>query len=277
MQTEAQTSRPVVFDYEEPADFFRDLGEYYRKTRRGFSVRSKSRSVDGCSPALISQVLNKQRKLKRDQLFNFAKVFALNATEVGFVDELLKSDQVEFRLKSSESAAKNGPHLKVPKNHLLADWLHPYVKDLVELKSFKLDAKWIVQQLGGIANLTRIEKSVQFLLREGFWRQTPRGKTVLEESAAVTTNDIPNEKIKNFHKQALKIAAKGLEELPVHRRTASTVLVAVNADTRDELRAMIAKFQNELTAFIEKHPDNKEELVQVAIHMTPIGGQRAQL
>jgi uncharacterized protein (TIGR02147 family) len=275
MQSETQTSRPVVFDYEDPANFFRDLGEYYRKTRRGFSVRSRSKDTSGCSPALISQVLNGQRKLKRDQLLNFAKVFALSSTEINFVDELLKSDQVEFSVGDSESSQVSFKP-KVPKNHLLADWLHPYVKDLVELKNFKLDTKWIVQHLGGIANLARIEKSVQFLLREGFWRQTPQGKVVLEESAAVTTNEIPNEKIKNFHKQALKIAAKGLEELPIHRRKASTILVAVNADTRDELRAMINKFQNDLTTFIEKHPANKDELVQVAIHMTPIGGQHAQ-
>lgn len=176
--------RPIVFEYKNPADFFRDLGEYNRKTRRGFSIRSKSKGISGCSPALISQVIKGQRKLKRDQLLNFAKIFGLNTTEINHIDELLKAEQVN--LFSQSHLDEKIPKVKIPKNHLLAHWLHPYVKDLVELKGFKLDAKWILQHLGPIAPLERIEKSIQFLLKEGFWRQTPDGKIVPEETAVTT-------------------------------------------------------------------------------------------
>lgn len=269
-----QKSRPVVFDYIDPAEFLRDLGDYLRKNRRGFSVRSRSKDTSGCSPALISQVLKGQRKLKRDQLMNFAKVFALNSTEFNFIDDLLKAEKSDA-LPHVSADSKDQNAAKIPKNHILADWIHPYVKDLVELKDFRFDSKWMLQHLGGIANLQKIEKSVHFLLREGFWRKTPEGKVVPEEAAVVTTNEIPNEKIKAFHRQALKIAAKGLDDFPIHRRKASTVLIAVNGDTKEELKTLINKFQNDLTAFIENHPKHKDELVQVSIHMTPIGGRDA--
>lgn len=264
--------RPVVFDYTDPSDFFRDLGKYNKETRRGFSIRARSKNVVGCSPALISQVLKGQRKLKRDQLLNFAKIFGLTNTEINHIEKLLKSEQASRPLNSFSIPHKE-PAAKVPKNHLLADWLHPYVKDLIELKDFKLDVKWMLQHLGFAAPLPKIEKSVQFLLKEGFWRKTPEGKIVQEEAAVITTNEIPNEKIKAFHRQALKIAAKGLEEFPVNRRKASTILVAVNEDSKEELKSLINKFQNDLVSFIENHPQNKDELMQVTIHMTPIGGQ----
>ena len=266
------TVRPVVFDYTDPSEFFRDLGEHNRETRRGFSVRARSKNLVGCSPALISQVLKGQRKLKRDQLLNFAKVFGLTTTEVNHIDNLLKSEQTQGAL-SDFSIPTTETTKKVPKNHLLADWLHPYVKDLIELKDFKLDVKWMLQHLGFAATPPKIEKSVQFLLKEGFWRKTPEGKIVPEEAAVVTTNEIPNEKIKAFHKQALKIAAKGLEEFPVNRRKASTILVAVNEDSKEELKALINKFQSDLVSFMESHSQDKDELMQVTIHMTPIGGQ----
>jgi uncharacterized protein (TIGR02147 family) len=276
MVQKAQAIRPVVYDYSEPGLFFRDLGEYYRKTRRGFSVRSKSKNLLGCSPALISQVISGKRKLKRDQLSNFCYVFSLNSSEVQFIDELLKSSKGRISAVDRQSdQMKVKP--RVAKNHLLADWLHPYVKDLIELKNFKMEARWFALNLGGIAKLSRIEKSIEFLFREGFWRRTQTGKVVLDEAAALTTNEIPNEKIKNFHRHALKIAAKGLEDLPVQRRKASTVLVAVNSNSRDELRTMINKFQNDLIQFIETHSGEKDELVQVVVHMTPIGGQRVHI
>lgn len=271
MQKTAQTGRPVVFDYLNPAEFLRDLADYHRVTRRGFSVRSRSKDLSGCSPALISQVLKGRRKLKRDHLLNFAKIFLLNSTEINHLDALLKADRMGASPSHDEEPAKEKKP-KTAKNHLLADWINPYVKDLVELRDFSLDSKWMLKHLGFAANLAKIEKSVSFLLREGFWRKTPQGKIVPEEAAVITTNEIPNEKIRDFHKQALKIAAKGLEDFPVHRRKASTIVVAVNADTRDELKALIDKFQSDLITFIENHPKHKEELVQVAIHMTPVGG-----
>ena len=265
-----ELNRPVVFDFSNPADFFRALGEYNRKARRGFSVRARSKELSGCSPALVSQVLNGERRLKRDQLPNFARVFMLNSTEVDYIDDLLKtthsSNLPELRGVASPRASR------VAKNHLLSDWLHPYVKDLVELRDFQLSSRWMLQKLGGVAPLKKIEKSVQFLFREGFWRKTENGKVVPEEQAVVTTNDIPNEKIRAFHRRALKIAQDGLEQFPVSRRKASTVLVAVNDETQDELKALLNKFHKELIEFIELHPPRKTELVQVAIHMTPVGG-----
>lgn len=274
MQKTLIAGRPVVFDYKNPTDFLRALGEYNRKTRRGYSIRSRIKNLSGCSPALVSQVLKGQRKLKRDQLLNFAKVFALNSTEINYIDELLKADQL-LPANLMESHAQE-QRSKLPKNHLLANWLHPYVKDLVELKDFKLDPKWMLQRLGFAATLPKIEKSVEFLLREGFWRKDSCGKIIPEESSVVTTSEIPNEKIRDFHKQALKIAAKGLEEFTVERRKASTILVAVNSETRDELRTLIDKFENDLITFIEKHPEQKEELVQLTIHLTPVGGQNVK-
>ena len=189
-----QSVRPVVFDYVDASEFFRDLGEFNRETRRGFSVRARSKNLVGCSPALITQVLKGQRKLKRDQLLNFAKVFGLTNTEVNHIDNILKSEHTFGEIGHFPIDVKQSS-IKIPKNHLLADWLHPYVKDLIELNDFKLDVKWMLHHLSFAATPPKIEKSVQFLFKEGFWRKTPEGKIVPEEAAVVTTNEIPNEKI----------------------------------------------------------------------------------
>ncbi len=125
--------------------------------------------------------------------------------------------------------------------------------------------------LQGLAPAQRIKKSVEFLLREGFWKKTPSGQVVQEEAAVTTTNGIPDEKIRAFHKRALEIALRGLMAFPVNQRKASTVLISVDHEHMDELRGLVDSFQQQLLEFIEKHPNGRDALVQVSTHLTPIG------
>ncbi len=100
---------------------------------------------------------------------------------------------------------------------------------------------------------------------------TPQREVVPEDAAVITTNEIPNEKIRLFHRKALQIAQRGLSTFPVDRRKASTVLISVDKAHIAELRELMDSFQNQLLDFIERHPNGQDSLVQVVVHLTPIG------
>jgi uncharacterized protein (TIGR02147 family) len=259
--------RPVVYDYGSASDFLRAMLEYLKATSN-FSIRNRAQQLQGCSPALVSQVLNGKRRLTRDQLPTFAKLFKLTSPEFDYLDKNLRTDIWEQKPQAEPSSVR-----REPKNHLLSSWLHSYVKDLVNLKGFSLESQTLHNMLFGLAKPQQIQKSIEFLTREGFWRMAP-DKTILPEDAAVvTTAGIPNQKIRDFHKQALKIAQRGIEVFPVERRKASTILMSVDKDKVPELRSLLNSFENQLLEFIEKNPAGKDELLQVAIHMTPVGGK----
>lgn len=239
------------------------------KATSNFSIRQRVRNITGCSPALVSQVLAGNRRLTRDQLPSFAKLFKLNNFEFDFIDKNLSSSNLDsnFIEKFKDSAPKK----RETKNHILSSWLNLYVKDLVSLKGFSLKPPVLHKMLLGLASPEKIEKSILFLLREGFWRRTVTDQVVAEEDVLVSTNEIPNEKIREFHKQALKIALRGLDIFPADRRKASTVLVSLNKEKLPELRSLIDAFQNQLLKFIEDNPKGCDDLIQVAIHLTPVG------
>jgi uncharacterized protein (TIGR02147 family) len=163
------------------------------------------------------------------------------------------------------------PQVRKTKNHILSNWLHPYVKDLVNLKGFSLEPETLFFMLQGMASTRRLKKSVDFLFREGFWRRSLDGKVVEEETAVTTTNDIPSEKIRGFHIKALELALKGIKAFSVSERKASTVIIAVDDHNVDELRGLLDSFQTQLLEFIEKHPQGRDRLMQVTMHLTPIG------
>lgn len=259
--------RPVVYDYRSPADFLADLMKYY-KSRGSFSLRQRTMKVGLCSQALVSQILKGKRQLNRDNLSSISAVFKLTQLEEAYLDKKLSAHihKLDFTVNEPK-----GPRSRVPKNHLLSDWLNPYVKDLVNLNGFHLDPDTLLFMLQGIAPVQRINKSVEFLLREGFWKKTLSGQVVQEEVAVTTTNGIPNEKIRGFHKKALELALQGLKAFPVNKRKASTVLIAVDECHMDELKGLLDSFQQQLLEFIERHPNGKDALVQITTHLTPIG------
>lgn len=128
--------------------------------------------------------------------------------------------------------------------------------------------------LTGMLSADKIQKAVEFLIREGFWRKTIQGKLKLDEPLTVTTQDISNEQIKTFHKMALKIAGDGINKFPIGtRRKASSTLITVNQKSAQRLRNLIDQFHLNLQDFIKETSDDgpSEELVQVIIHLTPVG------
>ena len=271
MKTETNSqieARPVVYDFASPALFLRALLKFYRRSERGFSIRAGLREHQGCSPALVSLMLQGKRRVSRDILPLFAQVFRLTTSELLYLDGLLSS-----RFLGSESKVLNQRTQRLPRNHLLSNWVNVYVKDCIHLKGFQPNADSVFRLLGGLAPLHRIQRAIKFLYCEGFWRKTPQGQTILEESAVFTTSGLPSAKIRQFHKAALEIAKQGLERLPPGRRKAYATVISVNKEGLDELRTMVDQFHKQLQDFIEKHPDGNEQLCQVVLHFTPLGGQ----
>jgi len=259
--------RPVVYDYGSSSQFLWELYQFY-KQQGSFSLRQRTTKVGLCSQALVSQILRGKRQINRDNLSALAAVFKLTKLEQEYLDSKLNIPIHKLSLVENSDAAN---HLRIPKNHLLSDWLNPYVKDLIHLKGFHLDSEVIHFMLQGLATPKRIQKTISFLLREGFWRTTTKGKLEQEEAAVVTTNGIPNEKMRIFHQRALEIALRGIISFPIHRRKASTVLIAVDEENMDELKGLIDAFQKNLLDFIERYPKGKDSLVQITTHLTPVG------
>ncbi len=260
-------NRPIVYDYESISGFLREIVIYNKSRLKSYSLRRAISQVKGCSTSLVSQVLNNKRRLTRDQLPLFSHIFMLNETEVEYIDKQLKG-----QIKKINTDQLKPRKIEKISNHILKDWINVYVKDTCELSSFKLDAKTIYHLLGEIAPVKRIQRSMDYLLYEGFWKKSQNEEVKVNETAVETTCDIPSKKIKQFHRKSLDIAKRGLEVYPTNQRFVSRHLLSVDQNAKAELNLMIRKFQQEIKDFIEAHPGGDEELLQINLCMIPIGG-----
>lgn len=268
LSTDTPLTRPVVFEYSTPQDFLKDLYSFYKK-QGYFSLRQRAARTGTLSQGLISQIMNGRRKLTRGNLPGISLIFKLTKYEQEYLDKQL----LALKIPEHQRPIPVQPILnRETKNHILNDWLHPYVKDLAHLKGFVGQPATIHRMLGGIASPQRIQRSIDFLEREGFWRRNSQGEFEPQDPSVITTHEIPSQSIRQFHRHALEVARKGLMSLPVEKRKASTILISVNPEQLNELKDMVESFQNQLIEFIERHPKGSAQLVQVAMHLTPIGG-----
>jgi uncharacterized protein (TIGR02147 family) len=247
---------------------------YRKESEPGFSVRKAVASISGCSPSLVTQVALGRRKLTRERVEMFASLLKLNRQELLYLDQWVATERAPGGPGKSTFAEACPKKRSGPQNQLLSDWLNVYVKDACGLEGFQPDPVQIHRILGGIAPIKRIEKSLSFLLKEGFLRRTVTGKTVVNDAMVMTSDDVPSEKIRKFHKKALDIASRSIDCYPVTKRRANAIVLPLNDSSLPELNEILKRFYEELLTFGERHAGENERLYQILLNFTPVGGTR---
>lgn len=239
-----------------------------------FSIRREVMRHGGISHTQVSRLSSGKRRLTRDLVEPLARLLQLNADERVFLDRWVKHDRAGAKPSDKKISGKKVVPViarkRTVQNHLLHDWLNVYVRDAVKLKKFKPDVQWIYHLLGGIASPERIKKSLAFLQREGFLRRTIDGRLVQNDVLVASSDGLPNAKIRAFHKQALHIARRNIDLLPVGRRLESALIMHLNPDSALEVRELLREFYERLVQFAEERPDENQGLYQILLNYTPI-------
>jgi uncharacterized protein (TIGR02147 family) len=265
----------VIFEHANIPDYLSAMLVWHRDFTPGFSIRREVTRSGGISHTQVSRLGSGKRRLTRDLVEPLTRLLRMTGDERVYLDRWVKSDRTEVRRIAVPSKDDPVPDTKNRRkrgaqNHLLQDWLNVYVRDAVKLKGFKPDIMQIFRTLGGIASPQRIGRSLQFLLREGFLRRTLDGQIVQNDVLVTSSDGVPNAKIRAFHKQALAIARRNLDLLPIESRQEAALIMHLNPESVAELRQLLKEFYERLLQFADERPEENEGLYQVLINFTPI-------
>jgi uncharacterized protein (TIGR02147 family) len=263
------SERPTISEYTEPAEFVRDMLSFRKKTERGFSVYRATKVLRRVSPALVSLVVQKKRNLTLDRVDEFARLLDLNSTEKFFFRNWVAGMADKDFLEGPTGAHSR----KVASTSILSDWINLYVKDLFLIPAVQKDPHLVERLLLGVATPKRIQRAIEFLLREGHLRRTLEGDIVIETNLSVTDPGVPNRKIRQFHKGALGLARQALDLYPPEERLANTVLIALDEKRHQELRQLFREFAERLQDFAAADTAGATRLYQVLLNLSPVGGK----
>jgi len=265
--------RPTIGQYDSPAEFVKDMIRYRKTTEAGFSVYQSVKSLRKISPALVSLVIQGKRTLTLDRVEEFSKLLNLNVSEKIYFRKWIGQLEDKNFIEDEVAAAANGTRKEVGLG-LLSDWINVYVKDFFNIPAVQKDPGLIEKQLMTVVPAKRISKAVQFLLREGYLRKTLDGKLVLDTTLATSEPNVPNRKIRQFHKGAMSLAKVALDLFPPSERLANTLIVTLDERRYEELNGLIQEFTEKLKDFAAKNPDKAgDRLYQLIINLSPVGGK----
>src|SRR5690606_4721186 len=148
---------------------------------------------------LVSQILRRKRRITSDRALELGRLCGLKGKEKHFFCQWiirLEAEQDGMLAPSAKPPSTTGR--KAVSDHLLKDWLNIYVKDAIRLAEVNGKPELLYQVLGGIASQRHVERSVKFLLREGYLRTNEKGQLVEDHPFMVTGDGRANAYIRRF-------------------------------------------------------------------------------
>lgn len=275
MEVITNVSRPIISKYSKVADYISDQILFLKKSDKTFSVLNACKKFRRVSPALVSLIIKGKRKVTLDRVDELARLLQMTVAEKFFMRDWI--ERSELNISSVEKATYQvEPSQRVRRKevaiNILNDWLNVYVKDCFQLKTLQENPKLIYSHLAHIADPKRIDKSLQFLLKEGYLRKTLDQRIVIETQLAVVESPVPSQKIRQFHKAALAIAKNGIDTVSMDKRYINTFVLPLTEKKYTDFVEIIEEFTQRLQQFTaELNIEDADSLYQFNLNLVPTG------
>jgi uncharacterized protein (TIGR02147 family) len=223
-----------------------------------YTMRAFARDL-GIPISSLSEILNGKKGLSPKRSLHVAKVLKLPDWQTHFFFDLVskshaKSPKARYaateRLRGREQ--KNQVHL-VNQSAIksLTSWIDLAILELTHLENFQPNARWAAERL--LVDKNVVTQSLERLKKSQLLKiDSSTGAWIDASPLFSTTDGIPSEAIRTFHKSVLSLAIRKLESSDLNNRTVKTVVFSISKDRLpraqkilDEAVAKIVSLANE--------------------------------
>lgn len=152
--------------------------------------------------------------------------------------------------------------------HVVKDWQHYAILNLVSLKGFEPSSAWIATRLNMDEGI--IQQSIDRLFRIGLLEVAEDQKNWRKAFPRVTTShDIKSLCLQHAHIQELDLAKDSVRDDPVHKRDVTSLTLPMLIKDLPEAKVEIQNFYNQFTErfAVQKLAD---EVYQIQIQLFPL-------
>jgi uncharacterized protein (TIGR02147 family) len=266
--------RPVITSYSDVVQFMGDMLLYRKEQDPSFSILKMTKSLRRISPALVSLILRRKRKITLDRVDELSKLMELMPHERQYFKDWLS--RVQNPIAESEIHKTSSMPLvrrKITSAHILNDWVNVFVKDAFDLEHIRNNPDEIYALLGGIASKKRVDQSLRFLQQHGYLRRNGSGRLVPDAPLHSVDQKVSNDKVRKFHKALLQNAKDAIDQYSPQERYANALVLSLNQESYKKLLDVIAEHGESLQSFAENLTEGSM-LYQVTINVSPTGGHR---
>ncbi|MEC9283750.1 MAG: TIGR02147 family protein [Bdellovibrionota bacterium] len=233
-----------------------------------YSMRAYARDL-GLSSASLSQILSFKRNLSFDtanKILEKANIEKALAKQLR--SELLRLKEQNKLNRKATFLEPNQPlkSLAPEDEYIIKNWWAFAILTLSTTKSFIGRKDFIAQRLN--LEEEQVEECLEILYKSSYLNKNYRGEYVFAGKNFTTGTDIPNEFLKQQHRDLLKIAALKQEELSVDERDFSFICMNGNKNDLPRMKEWIKRFRRDFMNEFESKEN--EDVFRLCLQLFPV-------
>jgi len=223
-----------------------------RWSQRAFAKRL------GISSGALSEILQGKRPLTPQLKKRLAAKLGLSPLEeVDFFEDMTPDHLRPNRLEYVQ--------LTTDQFHLISDWWHFAMLNLIKTKGFKASTSWIAKRLGISQKIS--DDAWDRLFRLGHLKKTG-GKVTREYPRIQTSDGIVNMSVRKAHLEDTRLIEKSIEEVHIDLRDHSSMTIVINKKDIKKAKEMIRVFQDKFVSELEVNPG--DEVYRLSVSLFPL-------
>jgi uncharacterized protein (TIGR02147 family) len=272
MEVEAVTQQLAQARSDREGSDFRAFlqGELVRRCKANprYSLRAFAQFLS-VEPSRLSKMLRGQRPLRPPFIEKFG-------TRLGIHPSQIEAYKAKVKPAPGAASASAKPttqefrQLSLDTFEAIADWRHYAILELMKVKGFRPDARWVAKALGG--SLHEIRDCIERLVRVGLLEVAADGGWQ-DRSEGASTHVLGENYTSYAHRKAqeeiLQLAIHALHRIPIEQRDQSSMMMATHTGKIQEAKLMIKRFRRELAQFLEDVPE-KNVVFQLGVSLFPL-------
>jgi uncharacterized protein (TIGR02147 family) len=209
----------------------------------------------GVSQAAISQILSGKRTLTQKTAQKALEGLDKTPQEIQSVFKPEHENDQKFRSIDMDAF------------HLISDWHHYAILNLIQTEDFKNSPEWIAKRLA-ISTKTASE-SIELLIRLDLIQRNPKTKKLLPTNELFEAiSEIANPAMKKAAREDLELALKALDETEFSERDFTAMTLCFDPGRMKEAIKMIKNFRRKFSKAMESK--NKKEVYRLNVQLFPL-------
>lgn len=236
-----------------------------RKRQPSYSLRSFAGKL-GVSPASLSQVISGKRPLSKKMALQFADRLCLSPHETETLVRGALTEKFDALTKDLAGApAETGTRLELDTFHLISDWYHYAILNLVEMKEARSAPEWYAKRLG--ISVLDAHRAILRLKRVGLLKLID-GKLKRTAQQVTTSTDISSTAIRKYHYQNLKKAEEALDREGVSTRDFGAVTLAIDPTLLPKAKQVLQRARRQVSSVLSS--GKKERVYTLVTQLFPV-------
>ncbi len=215
----------------------------------------------GISSGALSEMMKGKRTISPNVKKKIATVLQLSPTE--------QLDFFESTLPQALRPQKQDYYkLTTDQFHLVSDWWHFAILNLVKTKGFKPNNRWISERLGITEKI--VFEAWERLFRLGYLKREG-GKITRHHPRLETGDDLFDLSIRKAHVEDTRLIEKSIFELGVLDRDHRSMTIVMNKKNMKRAKELIRLFEDQFSEQIEPQgKDLGDEVYRLSISFFPL-------